>query len=315
MRFSISQVAKASGVSARMLRHYDAIGLLKPSVVAANGYRWYGRAELLRLQRIMVLRRLGIGLDQLGEILREQSDEAAALLSHLTQLQAERRRLDTIISTIEETIDDLDAARIQDPQRFFAGLRQDKATMRKSLAESFGPASSAAFDTAAAAQDDFTTADYEHAAAQGAALFRRLADVMRAAAAPDEPAALDAIGDHYDSVQKYWQPTPEAYSALGQLYLSDPRQRGMAEQADPELPAWLAAAIPAYAQHRLAAKPIRNSSIAPTGDPTGSATIHARPLDHGAADLQHPQVIEQATRTPATSLITTHEAPNLPKRQ
>ncbi|MFI5610077.1 MerR family transcriptional regulator [Amycolatopsis sp. NPDC051903] len=223
MRFSISQVAKASGVSARMLRHYDAVGLLKPSVVAANGYRWYGRAELLRLQRILVLRRLGIGLEHLGEILREQSDEATALRGHLTQLQAERRRLDAIISTVEETIGDLDAARIQDPQRFFAGLRQDKTTMRESLAESFGPASSAAFDAAAAAQDGFTTADYEHAAAQGAALFRRLAEVMRTGAAPDAPTALDAIGEHYDSVRKYWQPTPEAYAALGRLYLTDPR--------------------------------------------------------------------------------------------
>ncbi|MEU4673382.1 hypothetical protein AB0F91_36870 [Amycolatopsis sp. NPDC023774] len=109
-------------------------------MVAANGYRWHSWVELLRLQRIMVLRRLG-GLDQLGEILRKQSDEATALRGHLIQLQAERRRLDTIISTVEETIDDLDAARIQNPQRFFAGLRQDRATIRKSLAESFGPAS------------------------------------------------------------------------------------------------------------------------------------------------------------------------------
>ncbi|UQS26476.1 MerR family transcriptional regulator [Amycolatopsis thermalba] len=81
-RFSISQVAKASGVSARMLRHYDAIGLLPPGSVSSNGYRWYGRAELLRLQRIMMLRRLGLGLAEIGEVLRSQTVEAAALRGH-----------------------------------------------------------------------------------------------------------------------------------------------------------------------------------------------------------------------------------------
>ncbi|WP_084144065.1 MerR family transcriptional regulator [Amycolatopsis taiwanensis] len=264
MRFSISQVAKASGVSARMLRHYDAIGLLAPSTVTSNGYRWYGRAELLRLQRILVLRRLGLGLAQIGQILEEQADEAAALRGHLRQLEDERRRLDEIITTVQETIGDLDAARIQDPERFFTGLRQDQATMRHTLATSFGPAGLAAFDAATAAQGDLTAADYEHAAAQGTALFRRLAKAMRSRTSPEEPAALDAVAEHYESVRRYWQPTPEAYAALGRLYLTDPQQRSMAEQVDPGLPAWLAAAIPAYAWHRLGLRE------APDGRPKGS---------------------------------------------
>lgn len=250
MRFSITQVAKLSGVSARMLRHYDAIGLLPPGSVAANGYRWYGRAELLRLHRILVLRRLGLGLTRIAEILSEQADEATALRGHLAELTDERRRLDRIITSVEETIADLDGARIPDPERFFAALREDRAAMRHSLEESFGDAGLAAFDAAGAAQEGLTTADYEHAAAQGAALFRRLAEVSRKTA-PEEPEALDAVAEHYASLRAYWQPTPEAYAALGQLYLTDPRQRAMAKQADPDLPAWLAAALPAYARHRL----------------------------------------------------------------
>ncbi|MGW4773273.1 MerR family transcriptional regulator [Nocardia sp. NPDC004278] len=274
MRFSISQVAKASGVSARMLRHYDAIGLLAPSTVTTNGYRWYGRAELLRLQRILVLRRLGLGLEQIGQILREQADEAAALRGHLAHLEDERRRLDQIITTVKETISDLDAARIQDPQRFFAGLREGRATMRDTLGKSFGQASLAAFDAANTAQDGRTTADYEHAAAQGTALFRRLAEVMRNGITPEEPAALDEVAEHYESVRRYWQPTPEAYAALGRMYLTDPQQRQIAEQVDPDLSAWLAAAIPAYARHRL------GLHQPPDGQPT---SVH-RSSDIRAAD-------------------------------
>jgi DNA-binding transcriptional MerR regulator len=251
MQYSISQVAKASGVSARMLRHYDAIGLLAPASVAANGYRWYGRLELLRLQRILLLRRLGLGLAEIGAVLGEQVDEAAALRGHLAQLEEERHRLDRVIATVEETIADLGAARIEDPERFFAGLRKDSAAMRQTYRETFGEGAAVAFDVAQAAQRGLTTADYEHAAAQGAALFRRLADVMRSGAAPEDPAALDAVAGHYESVSRFWHPTAAAYAAMGGLYLTDPRQRELAARADPELPAWLARAIETYARVRL----------------------------------------------------------------
>ena len=261
MRYSISQVAKASGVSARMLRHYDAIGLLTPSSVAANGYRWYGRLELLRLQRILILRRFGLGLAEIGAVLREQADEAVALRGHLAQLEDDRRHLDQVIATVRETIADLDEARIEEPELFFAGLRQDRAAMRHTFREAFGEQADAAFDAAETAQDGLTAADYEHAVAQGAALFRRLAGVMRAGASPAEPAALDAVAEHYESIAHYWQPTPEAYAALGALYLTDPRQRAMAEQADPGLAAWLAEAIEEYARQRL----VRPAGTIPPG--------------------------------------------------
>ncbi|MFB9687966.1 MerR family transcriptional regulator [Amycolatopsis plumensis] len=251
MQYSISQVAKASGVSARMLRHYDAIGLLTPASVTANGYRWYGRHELLRLQRILLLRRLGLGLAEIGAVLGDQVDEVAALRGHLAQLEQERRRLDRVIATVEETITDLGHARIHDPERFFAGLRKDGTAMRQQYRETFGEGAAAVFDTARAAQAGLTAADYEHAAARSAALFRRLAAVMRSGAAPEDPAALDAVAEHYESVSHFWSPTAPAYAAMGELYLNDPRQRELAERADPDLPSWLARAIGAYARVRL----------------------------------------------------------------
>lgn len=52
-RWIVSELARLSGVSARTLHHYDAVGLLKPAFVGRNGYRYYGREELLRLQQIL----------------------------------------------------------------------------------------------------------------------------------------------------------------------------------------------------------------------------------------------------------------------
>lgn len=60
---------RARPVSVRTLHHYDAVGLLTPAGVGANGYRYDGREELLRLQEIRVLRALDMGLAEIAEVL------------------------------------------------------------------------------------------------------------------------------------------------------------------------------------------------------------------------------------------------------
>jgi DNA-binding transcriptional MerR regulator len=73
--FSIGEFAKHGRVSVRMLRHYDAIGLLPPARVDPfTGYRSYQADQLSRLNRIIALRDLGFGLDQIAELLTEQLD-------------------------------------------------------------------------------------------------------------------------------------------------------------------------------------------------------------------------------------------------
>ena len=68
--FSIGDFARLGEVSPRMLRHYDAIGLLRPAAVdPATGYRFYRASQLGQLNRILVLKDLGITLEQLRAIL------------------------------------------------------------------------------------------------------------------------------------------------------------------------------------------------------------------------------------------------------
>ncbi|MEU8383620.1 MerR family transcriptional regulator [Streptosporangium sp. NPDC048865] len=66
----IGQLARMAGVSERTLRHYDRIGLLPPAAVdGSTGYRRYGVAELTRLERIRGLRRLGLPLRRIADLL------------------------------------------------------------------------------------------------------------------------------------------------------------------------------------------------------------------------------------------------------
>ncbi|MFF2328260.1 MULTISPECIES: MerR family transcriptional regulator [unclassified Streptomyces] len=71
--FTIGEFARFGRVSARMLRHYDAIGLLRPDRTDhATGYRFYGAAQFARLNRVIALKDLGFTLQQVRVILDEQ---------------------------------------------------------------------------------------------------------------------------------------------------------------------------------------------------------------------------------------------------
>ncbi|MEU8138117.1 MerR family transcriptional regulator [Streptodolium elevatio] len=73
--FSIGDFARHGRVSVRMLRHYDAIGLLRPAHVdPRTGYRFYAAGQLARLNRVIALKDLGFNLQQVGAILDERVD-------------------------------------------------------------------------------------------------------------------------------------------------------------------------------------------------------------------------------------------------
>ncbi len=75
--WSIQEIARLAGTTSRTLRHYDDIGLLPPSRIAPNGYRHYDAAALVRLQRILLLRELGLGLPQIAEVLGPSTSSGA----------------------------------------------------------------------------------------------------------------------------------------------------------------------------------------------------------------------------------------------
>ena len=94
--WSIQEIARLAGTTSRTLRHYDDVGLLPPSRIAHNGYRHYDEAALVRLQRILLLRELGLGLPQIAEVLNPvnaRQSEESALETHLALLREEQNRL------------------------------------------------------------------------------------------------------------------------------------------------------------------------------------------------------------------------------
>lgn len=102
--WTIQDVARMAGTTSRTLRHYDDIGLLKPSRVGSNGYRYYDGTALLQLQRILLLRELGLGLPAIAEVFQRQTDPVEALGRHLDWLRQEQERLSRQIRSVRQTI-------------------------------------------------------------------------------------------------------------------------------------------------------------------------------------------------------------------
>ncbi|WIE72815.1 MerR family transcriptional regulator [Curtobacterium sp. MCJR17_020] len=100
----IADVARSAGVSSRTLRHYDAIGLLPATAVGDGGLRRYDDRALVRLQRILLLRGLGLGLPDIRRDLDGEQDDAAALTAHVAWLERERDRLARQLAAVRTTI-------------------------------------------------------------------------------------------------------------------------------------------------------------------------------------------------------------------
>jgi DNA-binding transcriptional MerR regulator len=104
----IGALAAAVGLTVRTLHHYDAIGLLVPAERSQSGRRLYSPEDVRRLYRIVALRRLGLGLAEIGALLDASPDLAQAVRDHLgvveRQLELDRR-LHVTLTRILELLD------------------------------------------------------------------------------------------------------------------------------------------------------------------------------------------------------------------
>ncbi|MCC6237936.1 MAG: MerR family transcriptional regulator [Dehalococcoidia bacterium] len=107
-RWRVGELARVAGVSVRTLRHYDAIGLLRPAQRSASGYREYTSEDVHRLYRVLALRRLGLSLDEIREAVESGSEELLALVERqLARVDDEIRVAEALRARLERLADAL----------------------------------------------------------------------------------------------------------------------------------------------------------------------------------------------------------------
>jgi len=106
--YKIKQFSTMVGVSIRMLRHYDKIGLLIPEYInQENAYRYYGEKNLALMQQVLFFKELDFSLKEIKDILNDASfNSKDALSMQKNLLQLKKQRLSAMISFIDELLND-----------------------------------------------------------------------------------------------------------------------------------------------------------------------------------------------------------------
>jgi len=250
--YTVKQVAKLSGVSVRTLHHYDEIGLLKPDSVGANGYRYYGKDQLLRLQQILFHRELGFPLEQIRQVLDALDfDRAAALKAHRARLEAEARRYRRLVRTIDETLADLEGARRMDDKDLYRGFAPEKqAEYEGWIAGRYGAET---VEASRAAMKGWGGGDVEALQADIERLEAGVAKALTDGLPADSAAVQQLMRGWAGFIDRAWgrEPTGEAFAGLGQLYQSHPDFRARYEGRSAGLADYLAEAMRVYGEREL----------------------------------------------------------------
>ncbi|MFC2028679.1 MerR family transcriptional regulator [Chloroflexota bacterium] len=125
--YTIKQLADLASVTTRTLRYYDKLGILKPASTGGNGYRYYDRQSLLRLQQILFLRELDVPLREIQELLNQPDLNLQAVLTRQREaLESRKNRLQKLIETIDHTIANLKGENKMTDKEYFEGFDQSK---------------------------------------------------------------------------------------------------------------------------------------------------------------------------------------------
>lgn len=249
--WTTAEVAKLTGVTSRTLRHYDAIGLLAPAATGHGGLRRYGERELLRLQRILLLKRLGLRLDTIAEVLEGGLAETEALRRHADQIAEERGRLERLAATVEATIRQLEGEQTMTPETWFDGLDAGKraeyeAEARRRWGDEVVDAGDAAVKAMSPEERRAIPSKFEE-------IHRRLAALRAEGLGVDSAEAQEVVAGHYAIIASVWGavPTAEAYKGLGELYTDDPAFTATFDEVARGLAAYLREAMDHYADANL----------------------------------------------------------------
>ncbi len=245
MSYTVQQLADLAGVSVRTLRHYDDISLLSPAR-ETNGYRVYGEAELLRLQQILFFRELELPLEEIATMLAKPGFHmTAALKEHRVQIEKKRLRLAGLIGTIDKTLAKLSGKQeIRDEELFEAFWEKHEKEYLPEAEQRWG--NTEAFKQSKERTKHLTKEDYKRMSKDADAFMKTLALCIDSG--PKSKKTQELIAQHYKSLATFYDPSPEIYRGLAEMYIADPRFRAYFEKYDPRMPEFMREAMVVYCE-------------------------------------------------------------------
>ncbi|TET35124.1 MAG: MerR family transcriptional regulator [Anaerolineales bacterium] len=220
MAYTIKEIADLAGVTTRTIRYYDESGLLDPAQTGDNGYRYYDRDSLLRLQQILFFRELDVPLKEIRLMMgRPDFDLLSALDNQRSALRAKVQRLEKLIDTLDKTVASLKGDGTMSDQDVFDGF--DESQYEDEVQERWG-------DSPKVAESQVKWSSYskdqkEAIKAEGRRLTVRMVS-EDPEASPDDPDIQAAVGEYHAYLNKYFYTSEISFlRGLADNWVQDPR--------------------------------------------------------------------------------------------
>jgi MerR family transcriptional regulator, thiopeptide resistance regulator len=241
--FTVKQLSNLAGITPRTLHYYDEIGLLKPSQVGENGYRYYGEESLLRLQQILLYRELDMPLAAIKKIMGGLDfNVLAALEQHKTELHRRIARMERLVGTVEHTILHLKGLETMDKKQFFEAFSDEQqAEYEKEAQQMYDPETVKA---SAKRWKSYTPAEKQRIGEEGQAAYEALVAAMPKG--PASPEARQAVEMWRKQIEYFWTPNVEQLLGLANGYIQDERFKANFDKIHPRLAEFLLQAVKAY---------------------------------------------------------------------
>lgn len=276
--YKVQEVAKIAGVSVRTLHHYDSIGLMKPSNIGSNRYRYYNDEDLRLLQHILFFKEAGFSLKKIQEIVVEGFDSTYALTTHIDLLRKKKERLESLIDSAEQTLlENAGAQALTNAERFAAFSIQktdDDSKKYKTSEIVLQPVAEPAEDSldASAPTADLESSpeelmsvadpleavqvieepqaekeeeDLEEINREGNRIYKTVASLMHLP--PDAAEVQKEMHAYFTLLNRFYDCTPKMFRGLADLYASDSRFAHNIDQHGQGLSKYLKEAMYVYA--------------------------------------------------------------------
>ena len=249
--YSVSDLARLSGVTVRTLHHYDAIGLLIPSGRTAAGYRLYSSTDAHRLGRILAYRACGLTLADIALVI-DDDDPIGHLHRQLVLLDARRDELDRQRETLRRALEARQMGINLDPGEMLDVFGEHDPTEHSQEAEErWGDTD--AYRESHRRTSSYAKADWQRLGAETEAIEAELAACCSAGEPADGSRAKAAAEAHRRHIDAWFYPcSHEMQVNLAEMYVQDERFRAHYDDVRPGLADYVHDAILANALDHIA---------------------------------------------------------------
>jgi DNA-binding transcriptional MerR regulator len=243
--YTVKQLSDLTDISVRTLHYYDEIGLLRPTTVGANNYRYYDDAALLRLQQILFYREMGLELAHIKDILdRPDFDLVSALRSHRDVLHEKIKRLENLVGTVDATIMHLVGGMEMSKKRMFEPFSEEKQKHYERVARlQYGPD---IVNESVKRWNSYSKEKQAEILAESGQIYSDIAAALEKGLPPHSEEVQAMIDRWQENMHYFYTPTLDIMRGLAGGYSSDPDFIAFFHQLHLDLPEYLSAAILQY---------------------------------------------------------------------